>query len=153
MAEAELLSGLSDIPAAEWDALACPEAATAAALHGYKGPVALMSFNPHAVAHLARLAPDFSRGLTTSAFDPDDWQPLPAATCAGLREIPDYDRTLSSFISHEAADLSFRPRVMELKAQGAKILCWTIRSPAAEAQARRIAHNITFEAYPAAVPA
>ena len=28
MAEAELLSGLSDIPAAEWDALACPEAAT-----------------------------------------------------------------------------------------------------------------------------
>ena len=129
------------------------ESATAAALRGYRGPVALMSFNPHAVAHLARLAPDFSRGLTTSSYDPEDWQPLPAATCARLREIPDYDRTLSSFISHEAADLPLRPRVTELKAQGAKILCWTIRSPAAEAKARRIAHNITFESYPAAFPA
>ena len=129
------------------------ESASAAALHGYRGPVALMSFNPHAVAHLARLAPLLPRGLTTSAYDPDDWHPLPPAACARLREIPDYDRTQSSFISHEAADLSFRPRVTELKAQGAKILCWTIRSPAAEAQARRIAQNITFESYPAAFPA
>ena len=129
------------------------ESATAAALHGYRGPVALMSYNPHTVAHLARFAPQLPRGLTTSAYDPDDWQPLPAATCARLREIPDYDRTLSSFISHEAADLPFRPRVTELKAQGANILCWTIRSPQAEAQARRIAHNITFESYAAAFPA
>ena len=33
------------------------EAATAAALAGYTGPVAVMSFNPHSVAHMARLAP------------------------------------------------------------------------------------------------
>lgn len=131
---------------------ACLEAATAAALHGYQGPVALMSFNPHTIAHLARLAPDRPRGLTTSAYDPADWHPLPVTRCAELREIPDYARTLSSFISHEAADLA-RPRVTALKAQGAKILCWTIRSREAEAKARRIAHNITFEDYPAALPA
>ncbi|MCA3438760.1 MAG: phosphodiesterase, partial [Rhodobacter sp.] len=59
---------------------------------------------------------------------------------------PDYDRTGASFISHEAADLS-RPRVAALKGQGAAILCWTIRSPEAEDQARRVAHNITFEGY------
>lgn len=128
------------------------ESATAAALQGYQGPVALMSFNPHSLAHLARLAPDLPRGLTTSAYDPDDWHPLPETTCARLREIPDYDRTLSSFISHEAKDLS-RPRVAQLKAQGADVLCWTIRTPAAEAEARRIAQNITFEGYPAALPA
>ena len=128
------------------------EAATAAALHGYTGPVAMMSFNPHSMVHMARLAPDLPRGLTTSAYDPADWHPLPPETCDRLRGIPDFDATESSFISHEANDLT-RPRVADLHTQGAMILCWTIRSPEAEAQARRIAHNITFEGYPAAFAA
>lgn len=128
------------------------EAATAAALARYTGPVAVMSFNPHCMAHMARLAPSLPRGITTSAYDPTDWAPLPADICDRLRPIPDYDRVEASFISHEAADLN-RPRVADLAAQGAAILCWTIRSPAAEAEARRIAENVTFEHYPAALPA
>lgn len=124
------------------------EAATAEALLGYDGPVALMSFNPHSIAAMAQLAPHIPRGLTTSAYLPADWAPVPAAVCDVLRDIPDYDRTGSCFISHEAADLG-RPRVAELRAKGATILCWTIRSPKAEAEARLIAQNITFEGYPA----
>ena len=127
------------------------ETATAAALAGYTGPVAVMSFNPHMVAHMAQRAPQIARGLTTSAYDPADWHPLPAATCDRLRPIPDYDRTAASFISHEAADLA-RPRVADLRAAGAAILCWTIRSPRAEAEARRFAQNITFESYLPALP-
>ena len=127
------------------------EQATARDLESYSGEVALMSFNPHSVAHMARLCPTRPRGLTTSAYG-DDWAPLSAATCDILREIPDYERTLSSFISHEAHDLS-RPRVADLKAQGAAILSWTIRAPEAEADARKIADNITFEGYTAPFPA
>lgn len=126
------------------------EEATARALHGYEGPVALMSFNPHSVAALASLAPHVPRGLTTSAYDYDDWKPVTPGVCDRLREIPDYDRVGASFISHEWADLG-RPRVAELKAQGAAILCWTITSPEDEAQARSIADNVTFEGYPAAI--
>lgn len=128
------------------------EAAAVQALAGYQGAVALMSFNPHSVAHLARLAPQLPRGLTTSAYVAADWAPLDPARCDALRAIADYDRTLSSFISHEAADLG-RPRVAELRAQGAAILTWTIRSPAEEAKAREVAQNITFENYAAALPA
>ena len=128
------------------------EAATAAALRDYAGDVAVMSFNPAAVAHMARLAPGIPRGLTTAAYDAKDWHPMPADMCARFRDIPDYDPTDSSFISHEAADLS-RPRVAALKAQGAAILCWTIRSPAAEAEARKVAQNITFEGYLSPLPA
>lgn len=128
------------------------EAATARLLADYRGEVAVMSFNPHSVAHMARLAPQVPRGLTTSAYDPEDWAPLDPAICARLRGIPDYDRTGSSFISHEAADLP-RPRVAELKAEGARVLCWTVCSPADEALARRIADNITFEGYAAPIPA
>ena len=128
------------------------EAATAALLADYPGPVAVMSFNPHCIAHMARLAPALPRGLTTSAYDPEDWHPLPPETCDRLRAIPDYDRVEASFLSHEAHDLA-RPRVAELARGGAVILCWTIRSPQQEAEARRIARNITFEQYPAAIPA
>ena len=128
------------------------EAATAKALEGYAGEVALMSFNPHCIAHMARLAPHLPRGITTSAYDIDDWAPLPVEVCDRLRPIPDYDATGSSFISHEGRDL-LRPRVADLKQQGAKVLCWTIRSAADEALARRVADNVTFEGYLPALPA
>lgn len=128
------------------------EAAVAAALESCAGPVAVMSFNPESIAAMARLAPGVPRGLTTSAYDPEDWAPLPPAVCDRLRDIPDYDRVGASFISHEAADLG-RPRVAGLKAQGARILCWTVRSPAEEAAARAVAENVTFEGYAAAIPA
>ncbi|MEH6774850.1 MAG: phosphodiesterase, partial [Cereibacter changlensis] len=85
-------------------------------------------------------------------YDPADWAPLPAETCARLRAIPDYDRVNASFLSHQWQDLA-RPRVGALRDAGAAILCWTVRSPEAEAEARRIAENITFEGYLAPFPA
>lgn len=121
------------------------------ALQGYDGPVALMSFNPHAVGAVAALAPHIPRGLVTCGYVPAAW-PLPEETCARLREIPDYDRLGCSFISHDWRDLR-RARVAELKEQGARILCWTVKAPAAEELAREIADNITFEQYLPLIPA
>lgn len=126
------------------------EAATATALAAYDGPAAVMSFNPNSVAEMARLAPDLPRGLVTGAFAPENW-PLSSATCDRLREIPDFERAKAGFISHQAADLG-RPRVKDFKSKGVPVLCWTIRSPKAEAEARRIADNVTFEGYAAALP-
>ena len=124
------------------------ERAVANAVKDYQGPVAVMSFNPHCMAHMARLAPNTPRGITTDDYDPQKCAPLSPEVCAHLRAIPDYDRTASSFISHKASDL-LRPRVADLKSIGAAVLCWTIRSPEAEAKARQIADNITFEGYAA----
>lgn len=126
------------------------EQAVARDLQGYAGPVALMSFNPHSVAALAGLCPDLPRGLTTCAFDPSDWS-APADICARLQAIADYDRVGACFISHDHGDLD-NPRVSELAAQGAGVLCWTIRSPAQEHAARRVAQNITFEGYAPSLP-
>jgi glycerophosphoryl diester phosphodiesterase len=126
------------------------EAATIAALHGYKGLVAVMSFNPHTVAKLAELAPHIPCGLVTESYPPNDW-PLSAATCDRLREIPDFDSSGASFISHEVQDLA-RPRVAELRASGVPVLSWTIKSAEQEAEARRFADNVTFEGYLAELP-
>ncbi len=122
------------------------EQAVVTALDGYDGDVAVMSFNPHAVAKLAELAPHIPRGIVTSAYVPVIWPEVPIDVQDRLRDIPDYDRVGACFISHEAADLD-RPRVAELKAEGANILCWTIRSAAQEAKARQIVDNVTFEGY------
>ncbi|MFY9210370.1 MAG: glycerophosphodiester phosphodiesterase family protein [Aestuariivita sp.] len=123
------------------------EAATAKALGGYEGPVAVMSFNPHSVAAMAKLAPGIPRGLTTSAYDPADW-PLSKDTCDRLREIPDIERTGACFISHEATDLT-RPRVTALRASGLAVLSWTVKSQAQEDAVRPFCDNITFEGYAA----
>lgn len=126
------------------------EAATVAALANYTGLAAVMSFNPYSVAKMRELGPNIPCGLVTESYPPKDW-PLPAATCERLREIPDFDRSGASFISHEVEDLA-RPRVAELRASGVPVLSWTIKSAEQEAKARRFADNVTFEGYLAALP-
>ena len=111
----------------------------------YDGPVALMSFNPHSVAALAEAAPGRPRGLTTCAFDGADWS-LPDYRRAELAALADAERTGAAFVSHDRRDLA-NPALARLKAEGLPILTWTVRSPAEEAAARRVADNITFEGY------
>ena len=127
------------------------EQASVDALQGYTGSVACMSFNPDSVAELARLAPDIPRGLTTCDFVEEEW-PLTQAERRSLRDITDFERVGASFISHDHQDLS-NPAVHRLRDAGVPILCWTIRSPQEEAQARRVADNVTFEGYAAPFPA
>lgn len=120
------------------------ETAVARALAGHCGPVAVMSFNPHCMAAMRTLAPAIPRGLVTCAFGPD-WD-LPAPRRDALRAIPDYAPVGACFISHEHDNLNAKP-VQNLRSHGALINCWTIRDPASEARARKLADTITFEGY------
>ncbi len=122
------------------------ETATARALAGYPGPVAVMSFNPHSMLDMARLAPDVARGLVTCAFAAADWPGVPPARRRALAEMAGFDRAGCSFISHDRRALD-APAVAALRARGTPVLCWTVRSPAQERAARRLADNITFEGY------
>lgn len=127
------------------------EGAAAKAVGAYNGPVAFMSFNPEMVALVADLAGSVPRGLVSCSYSEKSWPDLGREIRDRLRAIPDYERTKASFISHEASDLH-RPRVIDLKSKGAVVLCWTVRSAQEEAKARRIADNVTFEGYKAAIP-
>jgi len=128
------------------------ERAVSRALEGYRGPVALMSFNPHAVAALAELVPEVPRGLTTGSFSRVEYPRTPGAELKRLRSIDDYDRTGAQFVSHSVQELD-APRLDQLRRErGAAILCWTVRSAKVEAAARKVVDNVTFEGYPAAIP-
>lgn len=122
------------------------EQAVATTLEGYGGPVAVMSFNPHSVAAFAAAAPQTAVGLVTDAFGAEDWPMVPLARRKELVEIQGVEGVPLDFISHDRGNLS-SPRVAEMKAAGLPILCWTVRSEAEAAEARRVADQITFEGY------
>ena len=140
---APLLLEIKDQDGALGPKVGALEAAAAEALAAYEGPVAVMSFNPHSVAAMRDLAPSIPRGLVTCAFVARAWPRLPAARRARLHAMADLDAAGAAFVSHHARDLA---RVATLGAR-LPLLCWTIRSPAAERAARRYAHQITFEGY------
>ena len=140
-----LLVELKDQDGALGDNVGLLEAEVARNLEGYRGPVAVMSFNPHSVSALQTLAPQVPRGLVTDAFDAEYWD-APQDRRDALARIEDFDRVGASFISHNHRHLEMHA-VSELKARDVPVLCWTIRSPDEEAAARQIADNITFEGY------
>ncbi len=122
------------------------ECAVARDLAKYQGPVAVMSFNPHAVAAFTKAAPNIAVGLVTCDFTDKGWEAVPDDRRAQLTQLPDLARLNASFISHDRADLG-SPVVARVKASGLPILCWTIRTPDQERAARKVADNITFEGY------
>lgn len=126
------------------------ERATAHALEGYAGPVAVMSFNPHSVAAMAEVAPNIPRGITTSAFVQANW-PLNAETCDRLRAIPDFERTGACFISHQVSDLK-RPRLADLRESGVPVLTWTVTSQDQADAVKDLCDNITFEQFAPPLP-
>ena len=95
---------------------------------------------------MARLCPEIPRGLTTCACTPADHPTLGAEARAALREMPGIAEMGAGFISHDHHDLN-SPQVARQKARGLNVLCWTVRSPEEEAQARQVAENVTFEWY------
>ena len=122
------------------------ERATIDALKTYSGDVAVMSFNPHSTAAVAQQCPDLPVGLVTCSFLKEKWDTIPELRLTELRNIPDYARSGSSFISHNVTDLTSAP-VRDVMKMGANVLCWTVRSPQDELNARKIAQNVTFESY------
>ena len=112
----------------------------------YRGPVAVMSLNPHAIYRMQDLAPDVPRGLVTCRFSKEDWPLLPRARAEELAAIPDFEASGASFISHHFKSLDM-PRVNDIRQTGDPVLSWTITSGDEEFEARRLADNITFEGY------
>jgi len=115
-------------------------------LANYSADAVVMSFNPHSIYEMAKLAPDLPRGLATCDFSPEFWPMLPQNRIADLAAIPDFDGAECSFISHEWHRLE-DGRVAELKSRGVPVLCWTVTDSDQENKARQVADNITFEGY------
>jgi len=141
-----VLVEIKDQDGAMGDNIGSLEERVAEVLNAYRGPVAVMSLNPHAIYHMKRLSPNVPRGLVTCRFSKEDWPLLPRDRAAELAEIPDFEATGSSFVSHHFKNLD-GPAVNRIRQSGDPVLSWTILSEDDEHEARRLADNITFEGY------
>ncbi len=141
-----VLVEIKDQDGALGDDLGPLEARVAEVLNAYRGPVGVMSLNPHAIYLMQKLAPTVPRGLVTSPFSKAHWPLVPRARAEELADIPDFEACGACFISHQFQALDM-PAVDRIRQGGDPVLSWTIRSEEEEFAARRLADNITFEGY------
>ncbi|WP_339951345.1 glycerophosphodiester phosphodiesterase family protein [uncultured Albimonas sp.] len=111
------------------------------------GPVAVMSFDPRAIAWFHANAPQIPRGLVSMDWDRDaDGRGLTAEQRADLTGMRMFEASGCGFCSFHWKDLP-TPRTRALRETGLPVLCWTTRSPADDAAARPHVDNVTFEGY------
>jgi len=119
------------------------EEATLEAIDVYNGEVAVQSFNPLTLQWFARNAPDLTRGLLSGGFEEDDMNPMLREK---LRNLEMTDIAEPHFVGYDVRLLPFDP-VTRMRRSGVPVLGWTVRSPRAEAEARRHCDNVIFEGY------
>ena len=105
-------------------------ASVAAALAGYRGPVAVMSFDPRVPRWFARHAPDVVRGLVMTESGGRE-------ALGPVRRRLALRYSQAEFLAYDVRDLPSRFAAAQ-RARGLPLLTWTVRSPALRATA--VAH-------------
>ena len=115
-------------------------------VENYKGPIAVMAFNPSVVSKLKGLSSEIPKGLVTDDFYSKDWNSLDLTKRKALMNL-DFLKTLDlDFISHNVKKIN-SAQVTMARNIGLPVICWTVRSKKEENFARKNFDNITFEHY------
>jgi glycerophosphoryl diester phosphodiesterase len=125
--------------------------AIAALAAAYRGPIAVMSFDPAVVSELGRLAPGVARGLVSGSYRSPDGQHwwadrLDGATAAGLARLDGLERCGAGFAAYEVEALP-TPQTEALRRGARPVFAWTVRNRAQQAHAMRHADAIIFEGF------
>lgn len=122
------------------------EANIAQMLAAYKGPVAVMSFDPYCLAAFREVAPQLPRGLVADRFDDVEyWPRLKLWQRLAMRNLLSSAIARPNFIAYDIAAL---PAVAPLIARlvfGLPLLTWTVRTNEERERALRYADAMIFE--------
>lgn len=119
----------------------------AAAVAGYRGPLALMSFDPHSMAALRELAPTVPRGLISYRWD-DGWMPqLSRLDRLALRLMAHIRKVDPGFLAYDIDDLPALTPFAMRRLFGIPLLTWTVSTTAQRAKAAKYADAIIFEGF------
>jgi glycerophosphoryl diester phosphodiesterase len=109
-------------------------------MRDYRGPFALMSFDPDFVRALRAASPTTPRGIVADRVTNRPWQRLPYYRRLELRHFLHLEQTAPHFVSFDAKGLPWPP-VRQLRQVGLPVITWTVRS------VRRYCDQITFEGF------
>jgi len=121
------------------------EANIARALKPYAGPVAVMSFDPYAIAAFREAAPSLTRGLVASRFDQEDWPNLTALQRFAMRHLLTSAFARPHFMAYDIAALPALAPLIARIVFGLPLLTWTVRTADDRERALRYADAMIFE--------
>jgi len=122
---------------------------TADVLSGYRGPAAVMSFDPLRMAALREIAPALVRGIVAESGYRRNGRQDPS-WAAARREIVYGERVLRmrpQFIAYAVNDLPSVMTVVARKLFRLPILAWTVRNAVERQKAERHADQMIFEGF------
>jgi glycerophosphoryl diester phosphodiesterase len=133
---------------ASWSADRRLEDRVASVLHGYRGPVAVMSFDPESTATFRRIAPRLPRGVVQeSVYDDPEWAGLSVWQKFRLGRCLHLPRSRPDFLAWYVKDLEYRTPRLVRALLGLPMLTWTVRTPADQARAALFADQMIFEGF------
>ncbi len=125
-------------------------ARTAHVLAPYRGPVAVMSFDPALIIEMHRLSPNIVCGIVAGRrCPPHVWKLLTPAQRLDLTFLLHGWKSRPAFLAYRVVDLAaVAPRTARL-VFGLPLLAWTVRSAQDREQAARLADQMIFEGFEA----
>ncbi len=119
-----------------------------AVLSGYRGPAALMSFDPAQIARLREHAPALPRGIVAEAsYRHSEWEQLSRERKRSMAIFTHVLHTRPQFIAYSIADLPAAIPTLARRIFGLPLLTWTVRSAGDRTKASRYADQIIFEGF------
>jgi glycerophosphoryl diester phosphodiesterase len=113
-------------------------------LAAYRGPLAVMSFDPAIVRAMRSFAPDRPRGLVSMRYTREEWPEHSAAARFRLTHLLDFPATRPDFLAYHVDDLP-RCQISALRRFGLPVLAWTVRTEEQRRRAAIYADAIIFE--------
>ncbi len=118
-------------------------------LRDYRGPAALMSFDPGSLTEIRRLAPATPRGIISYRWA-DDWMPqIAAEERKKLRNMIHHVDVAPSFIAYDIDELPDPVPLVMRTMLGIPLFTWTVRTPEQRTRAKLYADAIIFEGFEA----
>ncbi len=116
---------------------------------GYKGPIALMSFDPDVMAVVRELAPKVPRGIVSGSYSGHGWweRKLSKARAQDLRDLLLSAPADPQFYAYQVGALPTPVTRYVREVCGRALFTWTVRTAKDRARAARWADAAIFEGY------
>ena len=115
----------------------------------YKGPLALMSFDPDVMTAIKALAPDVPRGIVSGSFAGAGWwnRKVSKARASRLRDLLESGPVAPHFYAYQVGALPTPVTEFARSVLGLPVFTWTVRSVKDRALAAKWADAPIFEGY------
>jgi len=115
-------------------------------LKSYKGPAALMSFDPAPIIALREIAPEITRGIVAERHYVDsEWRTLTDEQKRSFAFLTHIPQSRPHFIAYHVKDLPSLGPWVARNLLRLPLMTWTVRTPEDRTRAARYANQMIFE--------